>query len=427
MNHAVAPRSATALQVEVVTSLAAFSDGELDRVTAGACVQLQRRWLRLVDAIDLQPLIGEEVRLRYVIARRHGELIGMCPYFVAAHPSVRFANSFEKAFFTGLKDELMRGANASPALVHWLMVFLNQYRRILHLARVRTDGWLLAVSPLSFRGGIPTEPMPPSLRQEVHASILAHLKELAAAQNLPLCLMCVPGEDEALRRSASDSGLTELFLTYDTYLALPGKSVEDFLAVQPRKRKSWLKRDMRHHQKAGVTLQPLADWSALAPAMSEMYEAVYSQYGEHFAHPPAFWRAMQQHLGEQAAAAVALYDKQPVGFTTMFHDGNGDLMVYRIGKTATAEADHVYFDLVFYEPLRRAYALGCRRLWVGAGAFQGKLQRGAVGHPLFAYMWLPTQRARLLLMPYLRRLTNYVAKQLDYVRKPPKEESPEHD
>jgi predicted N-acyltransferase len=423
MNHAVSARSATGLQVEVVTSLAAFSDAELDRVTRSSCLQLSRPWLRLVDAIDLQPLIGETVQLRYVIARRAGELIGLCPFFIAAHPSVRFANSFEKAFFTGLKDELLRGADASPELVRWLMLFLRQYRRLLHLLRIRTDGWLLAVSPLSFRGGIPTVTLDDFQRRAVQAAIIARLKQLAAAENLPLCLMCVPGEDEPLRQCARAQGLEELFLSYDLYIPLPGTRVDDFLAAQTRKRRARIRNEMKHQQRNGVTLQPLADWNDFAPEMTRMYENVYAQYGEHFSYPPALWRALSQQLGAQAQAIVARKGDETLGFTTLLHDGkrDGDLMVYRIGRRSAEETDRIYFDLVFYEPLRRAYALGCKRLWVGAGAFAGKLHRGAVGHPLFAYMWLPTPRARLLLLPYLRRLTNYVAKQLEYVGQPHKE------
>ncbi|WP_394847114.1 GNAT family N-acetyltransferase [Pendulispora brunnea] len=408
------------VHTDVVSSLASYSDAELDRVTEDANVALGRHWFRLLDALDLGPLVGETVRIQYVVARQNGELVAVCPFFIAVHPSVRFVNSFEKAFFTGMEDELRRATKVTPEQLRWLMRALGFYRQLLRMVRVRTDGWVIAVSPLTFRGGIPTTPMVASERRRVQTEVLERLKDVAGARNLPLALFCVPEEDEPLRETARACGMAELFLTYDMYIPLSGKRIEDYIAAQPprRRKRGKLQREIKAPQRTGVTVGRTSNWAALSSEMTESYEALYSQYGDHFGHPPAFWESLEHHLGDRAEALVAHHDGEFLGFSTYFHDKKGDLTVYRVGRRPIDKADGIYFNLVFYEPIKRAYELGCRRVWVGTGAFDTKLHRGASGHPLYGYIWMPTQRARLLLLPYMQRLTDYVSKQLHYVGQP---------
>jgi hypothetical protein len=404
--------------VRIVDSLRAFSDAALDEVTAEASIFFDRRWFRLLDSLDLSSLLGGEVRLRYAVAAlEDGTLRAICPFLTTRSSTVRFAYSFKKAFFTGWQKELLRVKPELANLVRWLSWGVTGLRLLARGIGVCTDGWVLTVSPLSFRGGMAVADVPPAAAAQARRSVLAALKDVAKEESLPLSLFLVPEEDLPMRDAATESGLEEVFLAYDTYLDLEGTNIESYLARFRSRPRGHFKREMKEIRQAGVRFERNRDLSSVAPTLTTLYETTYNKYGEeHFAHPPTFWRSLEQHLGDRAASIRAYRERAIVGFTVLI--GKRDLFAYRMGKLLEEDENNLYFNLAFYEPIRHACELGCRRLWVGPGALEAKHHRAAVAHALYGYFWFPDRRARSLLLPYLRTFTRITHQQLAFVTRP---------
>lgn len=410
-------RPAGPLEARVVRSLRGYTDAQLDRVTSDSGVFLGRRWLRMIEVLDLAELVRGAVDLRYAVVHRGEELCAVCPFLITRSSSVLFAYSFRKAFFTGWQEELLRVRPELAETVKWVTRLLTGYRYLARAIGVRTDAWVLAVSPLSFRGGIAVAPGSPDERRRARLAALGALKDTAAREGLPLCLFAVPEEDAGTREAAREADMQEIFLTHDNYIELTGPGMEDYLARFKHRQRGHIKKEIEKVRKAGVRFEVTHDPAPHEGRLAEMYEATYSKFGEeYFAHPGPFWATLGRHLGEQVDFILAFREEELLGFSVLFDDG--DPMMYRVGKPQSEDSSHLYFNLTFYEPIRRAAQRGRKRIWVGPGALETKHHRGAVAHPLLGYFWFPSRRSRALLSPYLETFTRYTREQLEFARKP---------
>ncbi len=404
--------------VRVVDSLAGFGDAALDHVTTSANVFFDRAWFRMLDSLDLSKLLGGAARLRYAVAvTSEGAPLAICPFLTTRGEGVRFAYSFEKAFFTGWQEEIVRVKPEIGPIVRWVSLVVRGFQRLARRAGARTDGWVLAVSPLSFRGGMALAEMPPDAEARARRAVLEKLMGVATDEALPLCSFLMPEEDTSMREAARASGLEELFLVYDTHIDLDGRSVDDYLARFRSRSRDVFKREMKKIRKGGVRFETSRDLSSIAPTLSDLYETTYTKYGEeHFAHPPEFWASLERHAGDHVESIRAYRGDTLVGFTVLA--GKRDVFAYRMGKAAAEDDSSLYFNLAFYEPIRRASEMGCRRLWLGPGALNAKHHRAAVAHALYGGFWFPDRTSRLLLLPYLRAFTGATRRQLEFARRP---------
>ncbi|HEU4322799.1 MAG TPA: GNAT family N-acetyltransferase [Roseiflexaceae bacterium] len=393
-----------------------MSDAELDSVTAGAGIFLDRGWLRLLGAVEVPALARGELRLRYIVARRGSTVVGVCPFLVTRSRSIHYHYSLEKFFFLSWRDELARMNPDSAGRIRLLSACVDAYRRLARVAGSGIEGWVLAASPLSFRGGMAVMGATREERDGVRQRILQTLQEIAADERLPLCVYGVEESDTELRQACTSHGLDELFLVYDNVLPTPFKRLDDYFALFPRKRRYNLRQEMRQAESAGFRFERIADFGALGPSFEKLYLATYSKYGEeYFLHPPSFWEALPRHAGSRAEAIVAYKDSQPLGFVLLLHKGD-TLWPYRVGRAEGGEKElPIYFNLVFYEPLKRAIELGTRRLVLGGGAWEAKRHRGTQGLALYSYFRFPHLRSRALLKPYLSLFTRISQSELNRV------------
>jgi predicted N-acyltransferase len=389
--------------VRVLDSLTSFTDEQLDRVTATASVFFDRRWFRMLDAIDLEPLVRGRIAKRYVVVCRDAEPVAVCPFIVTRSESIYFFYSLKKFFFTSWQAELLRMNPEKAAFIRWIGGVVAAYLGFARATGAGTEGWVLAVSPISHRGDIAIAPVPAADEQAVREKVIDALQEVASAENLPLCFFGVQQEKESLRQTLLRREFAELFLIYDNLLQLPVSSFSEYLDLFRSDARRLFNREMKQAREAGVEFRITHEIDEVSGSLERLYDATYSKYGEeHFHHPASFWSALGRFVAPHAEALVAYRDGQPVGFSALLHK-NDDLYFWRVGRRYDGEvADTpVYFNLAFYEPVKRALELGAKRLWLGSGAWEAKRRRGAVGHALYSYIWFPRRWSRWVLMPYL--------------------------
>jgi hypothetical protein len=406
------------LTARVVPSLRAFSDAELDRATASASVFFDRRWLRMLDALDLEPLLRGALSLRYVVVTRGSEPVAICPFFVTRSASMHFAYSFDKSFFTGWQGDLVRINPEMARFVGWLSRLVEGYRRLAKATGALADGWVIVASPLSFRGSIAVAALSAGEREKALGAVIEALQGVSADENAPIWFFRIPEEERDLRRALAAGGFDEAFMLYDNLLDGLEGGVEGYLSRFRTSPRSTMKREMAKARRAGVRFEHARRPAGLEPEMARLYEATYSKYGpEYFAQPPSFWTALDHHLGSQAEAILAYRGDRLLGFTLLLH--KGDLWAFRIGKVEDEPESNsfLYFNLAFYEPIRRASELGAKRLWLGPGGYHTKHHRGAIGAPLYGAFWFPSRRSRALLLPYLKAFAHVAREELAFSAK----------
>ncbi|HYO56007.1 GNAT family N-acetyltransferase [Archangium sp.] len=387
----------------VLDSLSGISDADLDRVTRDATVFLDRRWLRLLESVNVSELVRGEIALRYATVSVGGALVALCPFIVTRSPSIYSHYSLEKFFFTSWQEDLKRMNPGSESWVRWVALAVDGYRRLARLLRTGVEGLVAAMSPVTYRSGIACSDMPPGDRQRAHELILGTLQEVSRAENLPLCFYSVQEDQAEMRETLVRGGFSEIFRMYDNRIDIGFQTFEQYLGQFSGKARRNHTYEIRNAARDGFRFERVPCFGQMSAEFEAFYEATYSKYGEeHFLQPASFWREVERHMGTQAEAIVAYHGAKPVGFSMLFHKGE-DLWVYRVGRgpDMSGEEAPVYFGMIFYEPVKRALELGCKRIWCGSGAWEVKRRRGARGVALYDYFWFPTARSRGLLLPYL--------------------------
>lgn len=416
--RAPAAASQGELRAEVVDCLGAFSDAELDRVTEGSSIFFDRRWYRLLDGLELGQLVRAPMSFRYVVVSRGGVPVAICPFFITRDPSIHHAYSFDKSFFTSWQEDLARINPGMASLARWAARAVDGVRRAARLAGVRTDTWLVAASPLSFRGSISVAALPDAQRRQAIDAAITKLKEVSEAEGAPIWFYRIPDEERELRAGLEAAGFDETFALYEAFLDDLAGGLPGFLGrfrSDPRRR---LRREITKTEGL-VRFEATRDIHGLERELTALYQVTYAKLGpEHFAHPPSFWSNLCRHLGPQAEFILARRGADLVGFTLLLHKRR-ELWAYRAGKqVGDGEVPLLYFSLGCYEPVRRAEALGARRLWLGPGTWGTKHHRGATGYALHNAFYFPSRGLRAALLPYLRLFSRVTRGQLEFVTKP---------
>jgi uncharacterized protein len=395
------------LNAEVRESLTSISDAALDRVTASSSVFFDRRWFRMLDAIDLAPLVRGEVALRYVVVSRDMEPVGICPFVVTRSKSIYWYYSLDKFFFSSWQDKLLRENPARGDWIRKVSRIVAAYRGFARATGVRTDGWVLAVSPLSYRGDIALAAMTEEDEQLARQAVIGVLQEVAKDEKLPLCFFGVQEDKTELRRALAQQGFVELFLAYDHLLHVSGQSFADYLDRFRSDARRHVSREIKLARNAGVRFEITQNLGDLSARMAELYESTSSKYGEeHFDFPASFWAALERYIVPQAEAVIAYSGREPIGFSLLLNKQH-ETWFYFVGRSYEGELTEapVYFNLAVYEPVKRVLALGAERLWLGVGGSATKRRRGATGHPLYSCFWFPRRWDRAVLLPYLERFS----------------------
>lgn len=387
---------------EIVESLRHIDDATLDRITASSHVWLDRRWFRMLDSVELPPLLKGEATFRYVVVRRDKEPVAVCPYLVTRSNSIFFQYSLEKFFFTSWQDELVRMNPESARWVPHLRAVLNGYRRLLRMIKAGVEGWVFVVSPLTLRGGIAQVEAPEQETKHVRGLVVSALQDVARSEGLPLSFHGIEASETSLRQHMRESGFEELFLFFESRIDMTFKNFDEFLAPfksEPRRR---FKQEMRQAEKMGYRFDVLTNFEHLSAELERFYNATYNKYGEeHFHHPASFWTEVSRNVAPMMETIVAYRGDEPKGFVNLLKKGD-QLWAYKVGRSEEGEKENpIYFNLVFYEPLRRAFELGSKHFWLSAGAVDAKRRRGARGHAIYSYIWFPKGISRLTLLPYL--------------------------
>lgn len=96
------------LTLKLHDSVSHLSDAALDALTGSANVFFGRRWLRMLDSMDLSSLVRGELSMRYAIVSQQDVPIALCPFFITRSKSIHPHYSLEKFFFTSWKADLER-------------------------------------------------------------------------------------------------------------------------------------------------------------------------------------------------------------------------------------------------------------------------------------------------------------------------------
>ena len=389
-----------AYTASIVDSLSHFSDGELQAVTGNADIFLDWRYLRMCERLDLSEACRGALRLRFGAVTSGGELVALCPFLVTRSPSILYPYSLEKLYFTSWQDQLLRINPDSASWIRYAIFGANAYRQFARRIGTGIEGFVLATSPLATRGGIACREAEDTPR--VYDAVIEALKGVATDERLPLCFNAI-AESSPIARALDRAEFAQSFYVFDHELTIADGGIESYLKQFAPKVRRNFKAEMRAAEKAGYRFELCRDIDPWKDAIASSYSTTNAKYGEeYFVHPPSFWTQLAGLLDANVETVVVRKGDRFAGFTTMLHKGD-EMYVYRLGRVPEDDGEEppIYFDLMAWQPIKRAAELGLRRIWLASGAWDAKRHRGARGRPFYRHFWFPSTRSRLLLGPFV--------------------------
>jgi hypothetical protein len=200
----------------------------------------------------------------------------------------------------------------------------------------------------------------------------------------PCVAMFLDTADVVALRAAGVATLPVL-LNADAWIPVPAGGWDAWLASLPSGRRANLaRREIRRFERAGYTLREtsLLDSHPVAARLLATTERRYGRTTTAAAHEASL-RRQATELGSAARVVLCLRGDRPVGYVCYYHWG--DTIYLRSagfdygGLAGAAE----YFNLVYYQPIRTAGAVGARWVHAGIEATDAKALRGARLSPLW--------------------------------------------
>lgn len=394
------------LRAELRPDLSRLDEHALAEVTADGHTFASAEWYRFLESIDLSLVAGGDTKLAFAVVTEADRPVCVCPVLRVRGPGVFFAYNLRRYFFDHWIGEVRRKHPRIEGDLARLLRGVTLYRRFLDWSHAPLDECLIVGSPLAYRSQIPTAPSATASRGEIYRILVALLQKVSRKNRLPLWFFCVQGEKGRLPRALLAAGCQRSFLFHDNVVELDDyRSFSDYLQSFRRTARKAFLREIRLAESAGIDFTVSGDVAEIAEEIADACLRGQERNGQTaFRQPVEFWRSLGRSLGHKAEAIVATRHEDPLGFHVLLrNERRGEMWAYRMGRADIGARTFACLgsSLGFYEPIRRAVALGYRRIWLGPTAYEAKSLRGARQVPLYSYFWFPRVWDRWLFLPYL--------------------------
>lgn len=184
---------------------------------------------------------------------------------------------------------------------------------------------------------------------------------------------------------ASRYGVVPRLLNGECVIYMEGNGFEDYLASLSSSRRGDVRRDLRAFEASGLQLEE----KRLSDCYEQCGELLAATQRKHGLTVSADdMSAWLEKLCRTSADSGQVYlcrsSEQVIGFSLSYTFG--ETIYLRAVGFDYVRAPHSaeYFELLFYKPIRNAYAQGANALHLGAGSYSAKVRRGALVRPMWA-------------------------------------------
>lgn len=206
----------------------------------------------------------------------------------------------------------------------------------------------------------------------------------STGRTMPRAQQAVTGRDDMddldrMTARLSQHGFLRRALDGDCVLGIPWTSLDEYVAAQPKSRRTPMRKEMRLFEQHGLSVS-VEDVAALNSDLAPLQASLSEKYGRKgdLNRIVQGYQRIAQHLGPSVRVFLAQKRGNLVGFA----------LFYRAGKTLYCKQagfdysrladDFCYFNVIFYDPIRYAIANGIREIRYGLEAYEAKLARGCM-------------------------------------------------
>lgn len=211
----------------------------------------------------------------------------------------------------------------------------------------------------------------------VRTRLLREAAERAGRDDRQAVMLYLPAN--AYCQLAADVGGRGVPVGADATISLPGGSFADWLGELPRKKRWSIRREVEAYDASGWRTEVVP----LGTVINEVVPLLAALQHKHGAlgDPRALTRLLarqEQAFGERAIVFAGRRDGKLGAFTLVYRHADGlDIRMAGQDYDLAPEASYAYFNVMYYAPIRHAYATGAAAVHLGVGSLRAKVLRGA--------------------------------------------------
>jgi len=192
-------------------------------------------------------------------------------------------------------------------------------------------------------------------------------------------------------------------------------SWDGYLACMKRSRRNVIRRESRTFDEAGCRIRMLQRDEPIPPNAYELIQDHQLRNNNRTAHYSGdLISTLRRNLGSNTRLYVAEHQGELLGFfAAVVKDTAASAAFLGIGSHVKARNLFVYFNLVYYNLIREAAALGLHRIQYGTQVYDGKRLRGCSVMPTRLFLRPSNGFSRTFLRPMLALHRRWYGKKLE--------------
>jgi len=173
------------------------------------------------------------------------------------------------------------------------------------------------------------------------------------------------------------------------FLDIEWSNFEDYLASLKHKTRLNVRREIKKFKESGITVDELSEFGDLAATLSNLNSNLFSKYNKHKESPydDSFFKRLNEFARDKSKLFIAKKDREVVGFCLSLRQGDVlDCYMCGFNYDVQTNTDFIYFNLVYYEPLKWAIKERIKRIHYRISAEEAKLRRGCKPAQIFSFV-----------------------------------------
>ncbi len=237
---------------------------------------------------------------------------------------------------------------------------------------------------------------------------LKKIDDLCKIQRIPFsCFPYVSEFDKALISNLQDFGYLNHHFLKTWYLDIQWSEFDEYLGGFNHKTRNIIKREIKNCQDSGVTVSEEKDFEALSEKLSTLYSNLFSKYTSDAKSPydPLFFQMLSEHAKDKTKVFIAQKADTLVGFSlSLQHKETLDVYFCGFDYASLGKTDFVYFNLVYYEPIKLAIQRRLKRIHFRIGSEKAKIERGCKSEKTYYFLKCQDSLLKGLINFYLKKV-----------------------
>jgi len=211
--------------------------------------------------------------------------------------------------------------------------------------------------------------------------------------------------DKRLLMHLENMGYHKFFYRNTLYLDVRWRNFEDYLQSLKGDVRKNVRREIKSCKKNGVIIEEMNEFKDLSTTLSDLYSNLLLKYQKNVKSPfsASFYESLSDYAKDKTKVFIAKKKGVVIGFSICLRQGE-ILDVFHCGFNydLMEKSDFVYFNIVYYEPIKWALQEGIRKIYYRITAEDVKYRRGCKPERVYSFVKCHNKFLDTLIGNYLK-------------------------